>query len=251
MSKTSSPPAVEPTDGFALGSVPRATRLSDKVTEKLTEAILSGHFPPGTRLPSERELGEQLEVSRTVIREAVRSLTAHGLVTVTSGRGVEVSREPRKGPVQSMRLMVRGYGEIDYTKVHEVRVPLEVQTAALAAQRRDEKAVERLRKICDAHAEQLAAGDLVGASKSDLAFHDEIAALADNPLLLAMYHSLADVLKDVRTPAVHSLEVADSGLRAHRWLLDCIAAGDAEAARGAMAKHLSEAEKIWQGGSLE
>lgn len=234
-------------DAFALSSIERGTKLSDKVTDQLSEAILSGHFPPGSRLPSERELGEQLDVSRTVIREAVRSLAAHGLVTVTAGRGVEVSAEPRKGPVQSMRLMVRGYGEIDYEKVHEVRVPLEIQAAALAATRCDAAAVATLRAICDSHAEQLKAGDLVGASQSDLAFHDAIAVLADNPLLLAMYHSLADVLKDVRTPATHSLEVADSGLRAHRWLLECIAAGDADAARGAMARHLNDAERIWRG----
>jgi len=234
-------------DAFALSSVQRGTRLSDKVTEQLTEAILAGRFPAGSRLPSERELGEQLKVSRTVVREAVRSLAAHGLVTVTAGRGVEVSREPRKGPVQSMRLMVRGYGEIDYAKVHEVRMPLEIQAAALAAKRNDPEAIERLRAICDEHAERLAAGNLVGASQADIAFHDAIAELADNPLLLAMYHSLADVLKDVRSPAVHSLEVAESGLSAHRWLLDCIAARDAEAARGAMARHLADAERIWRG----
>jgi GntR family transcriptional repressor for pyruvate dehydrogenase complex len=235
--------------GFSLGSVKRDLRLSDKVTEQLAEAIMSGHFPPGSRLPSERELGDQLEVSRTVIREAVRSLAAHGLVTVTAGRGVEVATDRHAGATQSMRLMVRGYGEMDYDKVHEVRVPIEVQAAALAAQRAKPEDIARLRALCDLHGEQIAAGDLAAAGQTDLQFHDEIAALADNPLMKAVYYSLYDVLKDVRSPAVHSTEIAESGLRAHRWLLDCIAAGDADAAKSAMERHLAEAERQWSGKS--
>jgi GntR family transcriptional repressor for pyruvate dehydrogenase complex len=234
---------------FEFNSVSRDLRLSDKVTGLLTDAIRSGQFPSGSRLPSERELGAQFNVSRTVIREAVRSLIALELVTATGGRGVEVSKPRKRKTPNAMRLVVKGYGEIDYGKVHEVRVPLELQTAALAAERVTPEQIAELRQICDKHAKLLKKGDLVGASKADIAFHDKLAQFAQNPLLLAMYHSLAEVLKGVRSPALHSEEVAESGLKAHRWLLECIAAGDADAAKGAMEKHLLEAKQIWRGGA--
>jgi GntR family transcriptional repressor for pyruvate dehydrogenase complex len=235
------------TSDFALSSVQREQRLSDKVAEQLTEAIMSGKLSPGSRLPSERELGERLKVSRTVIREAVRSLAAVGLVTVTAGRGVEVAVDQRAVASQSIRLMVRGYGEIDYGTVHEVRVPIEAQAAALAAGRASPEEIELLRAICDRHGEYIAAGDLIAAGKEDLAFHDKVISLAGNPLLSAMYLSLAEVLNDVRSPARHDAGVAEAGLRAHRWLLDCLAAGDEAAARSAMERHLADAERVWRG----
>lgn len=227
-------------------SVPRDQRLSDKVVDQLTDGIMSGRLAPGSRLPSERELGDQLGVSRTVVREAVRSLAALGLVTVTAGRGVEVTADPKAASL-SMRLNIRGYGEVNYGTVHEVRVPIEAQTAALAALRATDADIERLRAICNRHAAHIEAGDLSAAGQDDLEFHDLIADLAGNPLLKAMYASLAEVLNDVRTPARHNAEVADSGLRAHRWLLECLANRDPVAARGAMERHLAEAERIWRG----
>src|SRR5580658_986408 len=114
-------------------SVARAQSLSDKVAEQLTELITSRRLPPGELLPSERDLGEKFKVSRTVVREAVRSLSARGLVRVTSGRGVEVS-EPNSDPMAaSMRLLVRGHEGLDYGKVNEARTAVEVQVAGLAA----------------------------------------------------------------------------------------------------------------------
>src|SRR5580658_7923454 len=90
-------------------SVARAQSLSDKVAEQLTEAITSRRLPPGKLLPLERDLGEQFKVSRTVVREAVRSLAARGLVRVTAGRGVEVIEGSSDNVAASMRLMVRGH----------------------------------------------------------------------------------------------------------------------------------------------
>lgn len=242
-----SPRTSEPAPRPHFASVRRDLRLSDKVTQELTEAIEGGRFKHGERLPSERDLGEQFQVSRTVVREAVRSLTATGHVTVTAGRGVEVSFDPQSSKAKAMRLIVKDYGELDYRQVHEIRVPIEVQAAGLAAVRADSSAVQNLRRICDDHAASITAGNLAAAGAADLEFHNEIARLSENPLLLGMYETLAEVLKEVRAPALHSIEVADSGLRAHRWLLECIAAGDSIAAKGAMERHLTEAKQIWLG----
>jgi GntR family transcriptional repressor for pyruvate dehydrogenase complex len=228
-------------------SVRRDASLSDKVVGQLTEAIMSRQLVPGQRLPSERELGEQFGVSRTVIREAIRSLAARGLVNVTSGRGIEVGQIDSGDVTTSMRLFVRGHNNLHYGKVHEVRTAVEVQTAGLAAVRATPEDVGRLRQLCDAFQESIAAGDLAKASELDFQFHQELARASGNELLVAMLDSISDVLREVRNQAMVHPGVAEAGLKAHRWILECISAGDPESARRAMEKHLAEAEQHWRG----
>lgn len=230
----------------AFRSVPRERSLSDKVTEQITEAIISRQVRPGERLPSERELGARFNVSRTVIREAVRSLVARGLVRVTSGRGVEVSEVGSGNVTASMKLLVRGY-ELDYEKVSEVRSAVEVQTAGLAARRAAPEDVERLRQLCDEHQINLDKGDLDAASESDFQFHRELTRASGNELLLAMLDSISDVLREVRHQAMVQPHVSEDGLKAHRRILKAVSAGDPKAARDAMARHLADAERIWRG----
>ena len=228
-------------------SVRRDASLSDKVVGQLTEAIVSQQLAPGQRLPSERELGEQFGVSRTVIREAIRSLAARGLVSVTSGRGIEVGQVGSGDVTASMRLFVRGHKDLHYGKVHEVRTAVELQTAGLAAARATPEDIVRLRQLCDAYQEAIAADDLPGASELDFQFHQELAKASGNELLVAMLESISDVLREVRNQAMGHPGVAEAGLKAHRWILDCVIAGDSESARRAMEKHLAEAEQHWRG----
>jgi GntR family transcriptional repressor for pyruvate dehydrogenase complex len=227
-------------------SVAREPSLSDKVAEQLTEAIVSRQIRAGERLPSERELGDRFKVSRTVIREAVRSLAARGLVRVTSGRGVEVNAFGADGVTASMRLLVRGHEGLDYGKVNEVRAAVEVQVAGLAAQRASAEDLELLRRICDDHQKSLEAKNLVAAAELDFQFHRELTRSSANELLLAMLDSIADVLREVRNQTMTEPHVGDDGLRAHRRILKAVSSGKPEAARAAMSDHLAEAERVWR-----
>jgi DNA-binding FadR family transcriptional regulator len=228
-------------------SIARAPSLSDKVTEQLTEAIVSRQVLPGARLPSERDLGKKFKVSRTVVREAVRSLAARGLVRVTSGRGVEVSEVNSDNVAASMRLLVRGHEGLDYGKVNEVRTAVEVQVAGLAARRARPENLKRLTQLCDEHERSLKAGDMGTAGESDFEFHRELTRAAGNELLLGMLDSISDVLREVRNQSMSLPHVGEDGLRAHRRILKCVSAGRPDAARAAMAEHLAEAERIWRG----
>jgi GntR family transcriptional repressor for pyruvate dehydrogenase complex len=227
-------------------SVMRAPSLSDTVAEQLTEAIVTKQLSPGERLPSERALCERFGVSRTVIREAVRSLAARCLVRVTSGRGVEVTQIGSGAVIDSMRLFVRGYDRLDYSKVHEVRTAVEVQTAGLAAMRARPEDIARLRQLCSDQERSLAEGDVAKASELDFQFHRELTRASGNELLLAMLDSIADVLREVRNRVMGRRNVAEAGVKAHRWILDCVSAGEPEAAREAMKKHLMDAERVWR-----
>jgi GntR family transcriptional repressor for pyruvate dehydrogenase complex len=223
--------------------------LSDKVVEQLTEAIVSRRLSPGDRLPSERDLGDKFKVSRTVVREAIRSLAARGLVRVTSGRGVEVNELGSEHVADSMRLIVRGREGLDYGKVNEVRTALEVQTAGLAAQRAKPEDVERLEQICDEHDRSLRAGDVANASELDFQFHRELTRAADNELLLGMLDSISDVLREVRNQSMNLPHVGEDGLQAHRRILKSVKDKNVTAARNAMTEHLAEAERVWRSGT--
>src|ERR1051325_7140710 len=102
--------------GPALGSgavfapIARSPRLSDKVAAQLLASIKSGQLSAGSRLPSERELGEQFGVSRTVIREAISSLAARGVIEVRSGSGVHVAAVNAAQVSEQMSLFLRGRG---------------------------------------------------------------------------------------------------------------------------------------------
>jgi GntR family transcriptional repressor for pyruvate dehydrogenase complex len=229
--------------------ISRNLSLSDKVVEQLTEAIVSRQILPGKRLPSERDLGEQFRVSRTVVREAMRSLVARGLVRVTSGRGVEVSEIGSENVAESMRLLVRGREGLDYGKVNEVRTALEVQTAGLAAERASVQNIDELEDICDQHERSLREGDLAAAAELDFQFHRELTLASGNELLLGMLDSISDVLREVRNQAMTRPHVGEDGLQAHRRILKAVKSKVAATARDAMAKHLMEAERVWQKGA--
>ncbi len=228
------------------GSLARSSTLSDRLAEQLTEAIVSRKIPAGSRLPSERELGDKFKVSRTVVREAVRSLAARGLVRVTSGRGVEVSDSTSETVAQSMRLLVRGHENLDYGKVGEVRTAVEVQTAGLAAQRATAADVAQLEQLCDDHERHLHAGNMDAAGEADFQFHRELTRAAGNELLLIMLDSISDVLREVRHQSAALPHASEDGLKAHRKILKAVRAGKPEAARAAMSEHLVEAERLWR-----
>src|SRR6185437_352755 len=105
-------------------------------------------------LPSQRELGEQFGVSRTVIREAVGSLVARGIIEVRSGSGLRLAPvdagSVAESMTESMRFFVRANDGLDYGKVHEVRVMVESDMAQRAAERATDSDVADIRRRADA-----------------------------------------------------------------------------------------------------
>jgi GntR family transcriptional repressor for pyruvate dehydrogenase complex len=227
-------------------AVPRDPSLVEKVAIDLRDAIVTGSLTRGTRLPSERDLGVQFGVSRTVIREAVRSLAAQGLLTVTSGRGVEVAGVDANTVADSLRMFMKGTASFDYGQIHEVRDTLEVATAGYAAQRASAEAIAHLGHLCAEHEADLARGDMPAASKVDFEFHRSLTAASDNELFVIVLDAVADVLHEVRERTYSKPGVGESGLSEHREILARVAAHDPEGARAAMAAHLAKAEAIYR-----
>jgi GntR family transcriptional repressor for pyruvate dehydrogenase complex len=219
--------------------IERSLRLADRVAGALTDSIVSGRLEPGDKLPSERELCERFAVSRPVIREAVRSLIAKGLLEDNPRRGHIVSALGRENVTESLTLYLRGQ-RLDYGKLMEVRAVIEVENAGLAAERASADQVAALRALAARLQPRLSAE---AAALVDVEFHRAIATATGNELFEVLLDSIREVLITVQLPTLADPKIVRSAIRAHGRILTQIELGDGEGARAAMRAHLAEAQR--------
>ena len=192
-----------------------ATR--QRVREELRERILTGRLHPGDRLV-ERELADDLGVSRVPVREAIRSLEAEGFVVVQSPR----------------RVVVRQLARVDVEELFDVREALEGLAAGLAAERAGAAERKRLERVLADAGRATARGDAARITVLNSRFHDEIVAIAGNALLMTMLQPLAGRLRWLTSQNEHWTELLDE----HRRLYDAIASGNAEHAKAYAVEHV-------------
>lgn len=212
--------------------------LVARVEESLRQAILSGDYAPGARLPSEIELTEAHGVSRTVIREAITALRCDGLVDVRQGAGIFVlpAQPARTAPPALDRARISSDLE-----VLEVRTPLEIEAAGLAAQRRSPAQEEA---IFACHAAVLACiEENRSIREADLSLHMAIAAATNNPLFvgfLEQYGPSAIPQSKVVPENQAAEQTAYRQLihKEHEAIVLAISDRDEKAAREAMQAHL-------------
>ena len=225
-----------------LAPVVRSARLADAVAAEIAERILSGALSPGAALAPERELCREFGVSRTVIREAIRSLSGKGMVESIGGSGVRVLAIDADTVGESLRNLLRS-ADVDYAKVDEVRRAVEVAAAGVAAARvtpddvaRAEAELRRMRDRID---------DLEECVQADLGFHRAIADASQNELFSMLLDSLGAPLVEVRRTNLGRGGVARRRriIAAHRRILNAVADGDGERARAAMEAHLDEVRR--------
>jgi len=171
------------------------TRLSDQIVQQLETMILEGSFKPGDRLPPERQLAEQLGVSRPSLREAIQKLAARGLVSARLGGGTYVTGRLDSGFADPWQEMLGKHPEL-HRDVLEFRRMLEGTVAQMAAERATESDLERIGALFEQmeSAHRLQRLDLT--SQVDVQFHQALADAAHNVLfthlstnLLTMLHS--------------------------------------------------------------
>ncbi len=231
----------------AFPRVERDDVLSDRVASMLLERVLLGELQPGEELPSERELSDQLGVSRTVVREAIRSLTGRGVIDARSGRKARIGLVGRDHVVETMRLYLRGRqqspNQLPYSKIHEVRRMLELTMVELAAKRgsaadrlRLRQAFEQMRKAKD---------NLRLLPTLDVEFHRVIAEMTGNELFVILMDSIGDIMTEIREQTLGLPGRPASALKYHAAILEAIEGKDARSARRAMEEHLRESASVW------
>lgn len=223
----------------------RSVGLGDALAGRLATAIAAGEYPPGARLPTEKQLVEQYSVSRTVVREAIARLKTDGFVETRQGSGAFVAARPG---LASFRIAAPGtppglIGETELAHIFELRAVIEAGMAELAAQRRNAPDLATIRQ---AYADmQQALADGRDGARADDAFHAAIAAAAHNPYLAQFATFLAQHFSATRAVTWKSGAVqagsASAAQAEHARLLAAIENGEGEAAAKAARDHIRQA----------
>lgn len=229
-------------DVVPLTSIPK-TQRSEQIRLQIEQAIRSGTFAPGSRLPSERELVDAFGVSRVSVREAIRSLEAVGLISVQHGRGAFVT-DRRSGIGQPMaRWLQLHEGEV--LELHRVRGALDELAAQSAAERHDGAGIE---KITAAHEALRASVEADVATAElmllDIDFHVAIAEASGNRLLYDLLYDLHTYLAESRKFVLATRDRPPQSVREHARIVTAIAAGDPAGARSAMSRHIASISEL-------
>ena len=157
------------------------------VTEKLTDLVLSGELSDGDLLPPEPKLCEIFGVSRNILREAVKILASKGLVEVKQGHGTRV-RIPKDEVTEEALETYLKTNPISLLQLMEIRTPLEIETARLAAQRRKPEHLVIMERAL--HVMQTQSEDLEAVVRADDEFHQAMIEATGNPMFKILIHPL-------------------------------------------------------------
>lgn len=212
--------------------------LSSQLKTRLGKKIREGAYKPGDRIPTEGELCAEYGVSRTVVREAVASLRADGLVMPRQGVGVFVNEII---PLQPFSISTPPCNDVDdLAHILELRLGVELEAAALAARRRTAAQLREIRSAFD-RIDAAARPEGVGAGQLDFDLHLAIARASNNPYFETFLQFLgAQIIPRLRFDAVEDDLLRARWRRNHAQIVTAIAAQREDAARQAMRAHLSE-----------
>jgi len=204
-------------------------RLSDGAMEQIKKLVADGSLAPGARLPPERELMELLSVSRTSLREAIRTLETTGVLRVAPGRGTYVSERKVVSLAEDWFAWLLGHRR-EVVQILEVHEALEVKASELAAMRMTPSEVVVLEDCLGAIKRAVGKSDHHALVDADSDFHRVIHDAADNQIITRILHDLENHVLDARKAVMAMPSRVERVVADHEAVFDAIKAGDAEAA---------------------
>ncbi|MBF6605988.1 MAG: FadR family transcriptional regulator [Chloroflexi bacterium] len=216
-------------------------RSPDLIADDLADEILSGRLGAGEKLSSERQLALHYEASRPIVREALRTLVERGLVEVVAARGTFVRSDPDMSQLRPLDLHYRRRGTTA-RQLSEARSMLEQEAVALAAERADAADIARLEGALERVEHSRTPLDRV---RYDLGFHLALVAASHNPVIEAMFASIASLAVELMVRSVGDPEVVRRSEPFHRIAFEAVRRRDAAAARAAIHAHLRVASETY------
>lgn len=214
------------------------TKVYEQVIEQIKDMIFSGKLKKGDKLPPERDLVDQLKASRTSIREAIRALQIIGLIECRQGGGNYIKESFEESLFEPLSMMVVLQNSRS-TEILELRKILEVETAALAAEKVTKSELEEMGRIMD---EMKASSDEVLSSELDRELHYKIASASKNFLavniLKAVSFLIDSSIKDARERILKEKENKKTLIEHHENVYNALFEHDSDKAALAMKKHL-------------
>jgi GntR family transcriptional regulator, transcriptional repressor for pyruvate dehydrogenase complex len=220
----------------------RPLALKERVIRQLTRLIEEGALKPGDRLPSERELSEELQVSRGTVREAVQFLQTLGLLEIRHGSGTFVRVA---GDGFDLRDEWRQWTIRHAARVHdllEIRTALEPFAAELAAQRAATEQLSAMEDALELMQPAVESPDVAALVQADIAFHHALCAASGNAALAEFSDALGEQLIQERGAIWNLPGRPERSLSEHRAIYDAVSARDPQAARQAVLDHLNSVE---------
>lgn len=200
--------------------------LREVVCETLREAIVDGVLKPGERL-MEIQLAEELGVSRTPVREAIRKLELEGFVVMIPRRGTYVADMSIK----------------DINEVYEVRTALDVLAAGLAAERITEEELEQMERLLVQIGEYIEQGDMDKIVEVDSQFHDILYRASRNDRLVGIINNLREQLTRFRSISMSYPGRLKNTLEEHSRMVEALAARNSELAQQLAVEHMENSEQ--------
>jgi DNA-binding FadR family transcriptional regulator len=227
----------------AFKGIERANR-SQLVRRQVEDAIRRGDYLPGERLPSEREIAEQIGVSRVSVREALRSLEALGVVEIRHGRGCFVSHRYADAYAASFTHWLRSHGD-EVQELLRVRGALDGLAAERAAETADAEGKARVRAAHEAFTAAASAPDppLDRLVDRDIELHVSIAEAA-SPLLGRLLGDLHGALREARYVGLSPAGRPPLAAAEHAAIVDAIVEGRAADARAAVQRHIQAVRAV-------
>jgi DNA-binding FadR family transcriptional regulator len=217
--------------------------LSQEVELAIKKSILEEVYKPGEKLPSERELVEQFQVSRVTIREAFRNLQSSGLIRIKRGinAGAYVE-EPNADPItQSFQNLIH-LGRVNYSHLIDARLYIEPRAAEMAARYRSAEDLQRLGNLLDT-AEGLAGKSRKRARLLNVSFHCEVARISSNPIIVFITESITQSYSAMiieKTQTRLNRKDIQKFIDEHREILDSITTQNSAEAYEKTRRHLLE-----------
>ena len=227
----------------ANGKTYQRSKLSEQIADQLEAEIISdGRI--GERLPSEQQLAERFESSRTVVREALKILRARGLIDSRTGSGAYTTRPDVQDLSHMLSRIILLDKQIDYRSIYDVRVCLETEAARSAALRADDEDFEALQTILD----RLNNYNLGVLERRDMdfEFHQQLAHCSKNPLLALLVETMANVFKDIIKIGIFIEGGIDDAILRHQRIMDALQKRDPDLAERMMFEHLDQSRKNYE-----
>ncbi len=210
--------------------------ITDSVVADIKEMIMSGEYKIGEKLPTEMKLRDQMSVSRTCVREAIRVLQAIGYVEIRPGKGAFVANYQKSTDNSSLWYDVEGVIFYDFM---EVRMAIETLSVRLALERATDKQIRELRDIHTSFVEATEKRDMLKMIMLDELFHTKIITFTNNQLLININKQLLERFRIYRGDSFTNKMVYKNAVEPHERILLCFEMRNPSSAVEEMRKHLN------------
>jgi len=217
----------------------KKAKVYEEIVSKIKDMVEKGRFKSGDQLPVERELAEVFRVSRSSVREALRSLESQGFIESRQGDGTYIASQPIEALVSPLASVIFTEKD-DQMELFEMRRMIEPDLAYLAAERATEEEIDMMGKVLDLQEEMIARGE--SGTDVDKNFHYIMARAAKNKVLLRIADNVIDLLAESREQYLQVEGRPQKSILRHREVLEAIRAREPGRAEKCMLEHLMDIE---------